>query len=469
MILKKFARLTRVLALGGVVFAGGPLIAQSTVTFDKVLEYVELGVDGGKIAQLVAASPAKLTLESEQAQKLRQAGATEALLASIQGSVESSSDVADFIVILDCSGSMNDRLLDGSSKWKAAQQAAIELIKSVPEGRGLSLIAYGLDAQRQCSSVDLIRPLSPLTLADKANLMLAVERFQAIGHTPIGLSLKLASEQLKSVTGMSSVVLITDGMETCHADPVVEAANLVAKFKNRQASVHVIGFCMGDRDAAQVAKIAEAGHGSYYDAKNSGELIESIRKVQRQIVTPPVVETVNLELLSPLDRLLIEQLNDGAMDVREAAAKTIKERKILAAVPALIGLISAAPWGGGLSGDSDRNAAIKAILELDPSKAGTAIRGALCSDQWKIRYWAACAIKNHRIVSAVPAAEERLLAMEENDISTTLINGTDEANMLFEVVQELAPERLEALVVNLMKSQFHSVRAWATSKLSEVK
>ncbi len=472
MIHRRFARLPRCLALGAVFLMSGSLVAQTTVTFEKVVEYVDLGVDEVKIAKLVQASPTKFVLGSEQVQKLRQAGATETLIASIQKqglSVESSSDIADFIVILDCSGSMNDRLLDGTSKWQAARQAAIELVKSVPEGRRLSLIAYGLDAQRQCSSVDVIRPLSPLSSADKANLMLTIEHFKAIGHTPITRSLQLASQQLEKASGMSSVVLITDGMETCHADPVGAAAQLVANFKNLQVSVHVIGFCIGDREAGQVAQIAQAGRGTYYDAKNASELIASVRKVQNKIVTPPVVETVNLALLSPLERLLVEQLSDGGMDVREAAAKAIKDRKIVAAVPALMNLISNAPWGGGLSGDSDRNAAIEAVLELAPEKAGNAIRGALCSDQWKIRYWGACAIDNHRIAAAVPVAEERLLAMQENDISTTLINGCDEANMLFEVVQELAPERLEALVVKLMNSDVRSVRAWATSKLSEVK
>ncbi len=472
MILKNIARLPRCLALGAVLLSGGQLVAQTTVTFDKVLEYVELGADSAKIAKLVQASPTKFVLGAEQVRKLQQAGATEELLAAIQKQglpVENGSDIADFVVILDCSGSMNDRLLDGTSKWQAARQAAIELIKSVPEGRSLSFIAYGLDAQRQCSSVDVIRPLSPLTSTDKANLMLTIEHFQAVGHTPITRSLQLASKQLENASGMSSVVLITDGMETCHADPVAEAAKLVASFQNLQVSVQVIGFCMGDREAAQVAQIAKAGHGTYYDAKNSNELIESVRKVQKKIVTPPVVETVNLAALSPIERLLVEQLNDGDMDVREAAAKAIKDRNVVSAVPALVKLISNAPWGGGLSGDSDRNAAIEAVLELAPAKADAAIRGALCSDQWKIRYWAACAIDNHRISAAVPAAEERLLAMQENDISTTIINGSDEANMLFEVVQELAPDRLEVLVVKLMKSPVRSVRAWATSKLSEVK
>jgi len=86
-----------------------------------------------------------------------------------------------------------------------------------------------------------------------------------------------------------------------------------------------------------------------------------------------------------------------------------------------------------------------------------------------VRYWAAGAVLNHRIVNALPATEERQLAMKKGDISTTLINGTDEANMLFDVEQVLAPERLEDLMVKLMKNPAASVRAWATAKLGQVK
>lgn len=315
----------------------------------------------------------------------------------------------------------------------------------------------------------MVRPLIPLNFADKVQLEQTIEGLHAVGHTPIARSLQLAGDQLVNASGMASVVLITDGMETCNADPVAESARLVGRFAKLRVTVSVVGFCMDDREAAQVSQIAEAGRGTYYDAQNADELMSSVRKVQSRMVTPPVIEEVNFEALSPLERLLIAQLSDSSMSIREAAAKTIKERKIVAAIPALTKMLSNAPWGGGLSGDSDRNAGIEAVLELAPEKAGTAIRGALCSTEWKVRHWAATAIVRNRIIDALPAAEERLLAMKENDISTGLINGTDEANMLFDGFQSLAPERLESLIVRLMQSPVISVRAWATAKLSQVK
>jgi len=469
---RKLARLVRWLALSAVFFTAKQAVAQTAITFDKVFEYVGLGVDEGKIVRLVQASPTKFVLGSDQVEKLQLAGATPNLIVAIQMRalpIEASSDMSEFVIILDCSGSMNDRLADGSSKWQAARQAAIDLVKVVPEGRNLSLIVYGLDAQRQCAAVDVVRPLKPLLSDERNQLLQTIGTFQAVGHTPIARALQLAGDQLTHATGMASVVLITDGMETCHADPVAESARLVTRFPHLRTTVHVVGFCMGDREANQVSQIAAAGGGNYFDAKNAEELVAQVRRVQNRIVTPPTARKINLEVLSPLERLVIEQLSDANMDVREAAAKTIKERRMVAAVPAIIDMLANAPWGGGLSGDADRNAGIEAVLELSPEKAESAIRGALCSEKWKVRYWAACAVLNHRIVNALPATEERLLAMKEGDISATLINGTDEANMLFDVEQVLAPEGLEDIIVKLMKNPAVSVRAWATSKLSQVK
>jgi HEAT repeat protein len=122
--------------------------------------------------------------------------------------------------------------------------------------------------------------------------------------------------------------------------------------------------------------------------KSTDELLSSVRKVQSKMVTPPAIDDLNLEALSPLERMLIEQLGDGAMSLLEAAAKTIQERQVLVAVPALSKMLSNAPWGSGLVDDSDRDAGIEAIMALAPEKTGEAIRGALSSTQWKVRYWA---------------------------------------------------------------------------------
>ncbi len=271
--------------------------AQAPVTFDRVLEYVQLEVNETKIVQLVQSSGTQLVLGSEQIDRLKQVGASESLVQALQQSkaanVEPNSDAMDFILILDCSGSMNDKLADGKSKWQAAQRAAIDFVRAVPAGRRLALIAYGLDAQRQCESVDLLRPLQPISGQDTDVLCSTIENLRAMGHTPITRSLQMAGRQLGGSSGISSIVLIPDGMENCRADPVAEASKLVKQYE------HLSLKSMSSDSAWEKTKRrkfprSRSRKGKFISASNANELLVSIRRSRacqhrsRQGRNPPV-------------------------------------------------------------------------------------------------------------------------------------------------------------------------------------
>ena len=48
--------------------------------------------------------------------------------------------------------------------------------------------------------------------------------------TPMTASVKMAAEQLKISEGITSVILVSDGVETCNADPCAVAAALKPVF-----------------------------------------------------------------------------------------------------------------------------------------------------------------------------------------------------------------------------------------------
>lgn len=442
------------------------------VTFAQLLDYLELQVPESKIQQLVAASPSRFVLGTDQLDRLRAAGASEALLQSLASpapALEAGSDVTDFVLILDCSGSMNDQLKDGGSKWEAARRAALELVASIPAGRRFSLIVYGTDLARKCHSVDVVRPLTSLAEGDKSQLTHYIGQLKAIGHTPIAHSLERAGMQLDSASGMSSIILITDGMESCHGDPAAVAGQLAARLPNLRGGINVIGFCLGDDESRQVARIAEAGHGEFYDARTAAQLLESVRQIESRVVQPASLETVDFEGLSPLERLLIEQLADADIDVREKAARTLGERTVRAAVPALRNMIIQAPYGTGIYGDSDRIAAIDAILAIDPDQAGVALSAALTSANRKVRIWAAGEVRDHQVTGAVAAVTRRMLAMNDADMPVSAINGNEEADALFDAVEAAAPEQLETVIVQLMRTGTVNVRAWASAKAAQLR
>jgi hypothetical protein len=110
-------------------------------------------------------------------------------------------DIGAFVIILDCSGSMKDATAGGGSKFAAAQNAAGDLIESIPEGRQLAFIMYGHNAQQGCQAVDVSRPLARLDGAGKADLQRLISKLSLVGHTPIALSLERAGEEQRGSSG----------------------------------------------------------------------------------------------------------------------------------------------------------------------------------------------------------------------------------------------------------------------------
>jgi hypothetical protein len=89
--------------------------------------------------------------------------------------------------------------------------------------------------------------------------------------TPIGRSLELVAEDLKSVKGERIVVLLTDGEETCGGDP---AASIEALVKTgADVRVNIVGFAIDDANLkSQFRFWAEQGGGTFFDSANAEEL-----------------------------------------------------------------------------------------------------------------------------------------------------------------------------------------------------
>jgi Mg-chelatase subunit ChlD len=292
-----FKRIAIALTLGAATLAspGVPrgFAADSAMTFQKLVEYLDLEVKEDRILKSVNDSATAFTLSDEQIKVLKSKGASDKLIEALKrkgasaGHVAAaSSDITDFVLILDCSGSMRDRTSDGKTKWGVARQAALDLVNAIPNGRQLAFIAYGHNREQGCSAVEVMRPLSRLSDSSRAAVTAIVERLQPVGHTPIAVALRKGGEELDSSTGLAKVVLITDGMETCNGDPVAEAHKLASN-QRLKGGLTVIGFDMNEKEAAAVAQIAKAGNGEFHDAKNAAAMVQVVDVVSRSIAQAP--------------------------------------------------------------------------------------------------------------------------------------------------------------------------------------
>lgn len=128
----------------------------------------------------------------------------------------------DTILVLDASGSMWG-VVDGQTKISAARQAVNSILsKWRPEDR-LGLIAYGHRSKGDCKDIELLVPVSTF---DPAKIKTAVDALNPKGKTPIADSLRAAAAALRSTENKATVILVSDGIETCAPDPCAVAAEL---------------------------------------------------------------------------------------------------------------------------------------------------------------------------------------------------------------------------------------------------
>src|SRR3546814_1654067 len=75
---------------------------------------------------------------------------------------------------------------------------------------------YGHRRKGDCMDIESLVALGPL---DRDTMIKQIEGLNAIGMTPLTASVKQAIEQLRQTEQSASVVLVSDGLESCGGDP----------------------------------------------------------------------------------------------------------------------------------------------------------------------------------------------------------------------------------------------------------
>lgn len=181
------------------------------------------------------------------------------------------------LFILDGSGSMWGRM-EGQPKIVIAKEVLTTVINSAPDTDSTGLMVYGHRRKGDCSDIELLAPLG----SDKQIL---VDRAQGIlpkGKTPIAAALTTAGESLKNEEEKTTLVLVSDGIETCGGDP----CELVTQLRNSGLNiiVHTVGFDVNSAAAKQLSCVAQAGGGHYFAANDSQGLQEALSAVQAAVV-----------------------------------------------------------------------------------------------------------------------------------------------------------------------------------------
>jgi Ca-activated chloride channel homolog len=175
------------------------------------------------------------------------------------------------IIVLDASGSMWGQI-DGRAKLEIAREALGSVLAGLPAETELGLMAYGHREKGSCDDIELVVPPAAGTaqaITDAANTM------KFLGKTPLTEAVRRAAAELRSTEAKASVILITDGIETCEADPCALGTELEASGVDFTA--HVVGFGLTAEEGATVACLAENTGGKYIEAKDAGALVDALK------------------------------------------------------------------------------------------------------------------------------------------------------------------------------------------------
>lgn len=188
------------------------------------------------------------------------------------------------ILVLDASGSMWGQI-EGKAKITIAQDVVGELLQALPAEQELGLTVCGHRRKGDCSDIEtLILPGGD----QRAAIARAVNAIKPKGKTPLSAAVIAAANALRYSEEPATVILVSDGRETCDFDPCEVGRQLEATGVDFTA--HVIGFDVADpADRAELQCLAEETGGSFRTASNAAELSQALAVVAEPAPEPAPV------------------------------------------------------------------------------------------------------------------------------------------------------------------------------------
>jgi hypothetical protein len=180
-------------------------------------------------------------------------------------------------IIMDASNSMTG-LIGKETKMTVARRVLTQIINGLPDTMNVGFRVYGhrypTDAYQQaCQDTELLLPIGPV---QKAKLVEMVNKIQTKGRTPLVLSVLQAIKDFEKLAN-GSIVLVTDGIESCNGD--IKSIAPAIKKSGLEMKVHIVGFDIKEKEARQeLESIAKATEGMYLDAKDAKGLLSALEQ-----------------------------------------------------------------------------------------------------------------------------------------------------------------------------------------------
>ncbi|MEM7068971.1 MAG: VWA domain-containing protein [Pseudomonadota bacterium] len=235
------------------------------------------------------------------------------------------------IIVFDASGSMWGQI-DGKSKIEIARETMGRVLPSLPGELELGLIAYGHRKKGDCGD---IQSMVKLGKGNQSAVSNAVNGLTPKGKTPLSDAVRMAADALKYTEDKATVILLTDGVETCNADPCALANELEGKGVDFTA--HVVGFGLSQEEGKQVSCLAENTGGKFILAKDAAELgsaleetvvaVEAPKAPEPEPVTEPIITKDNVRVTARLSETADVVELQGRYDFYKIEGDEIAKRR----------------------------------------------------------------------------------------------------------------------------------------------
>ncbi len=227
-------------------------------------------------------------------------------------------------IVLDVSGSMNAKLGDGT-RWKTALAMLEDVVAELPDDLNVGLRVYGhrhsSKSAQTCKDTELVVPIEKL---DRERIIRAASGLKPRGETPLIHSSLQAVSDLKSVGG-GSVVLITDGEESCKGDAKAAAAEIQASGVN--VTLNIVGFTLtGAAVEAELGALAGSTGGRYYAAQDGAQLSRAVKLAALHRLPYDILDKSGKVLVSGQTSELSRELPPGEYRIRvDALGQALEE------------------------------------------------------------------------------------------------------------------------------------------------
>jgi Ca-activated chloride channel family protein len=199
----------------------------------------------------------------------------------IQADLISQDKNSPILFIYDASGSMWGPM-EEKTKKEIASQVLSSAIQDLPVNQAIGLMAYGHRRKSDCDDIEM---LVELKNADKQKIVSAVSKIIPTGRTPLARSATLAINSLRETNSKATIILITDGIESCDGKICEVVAD--AKSEGIDFKLHIIGFGITKEETTELKCAAKSGGGKYYDAVDAGGLSDVLTEATTKTIDDP--------------------------------------------------------------------------------------------------------------------------------------------------------------------------------------